>query len=188
MMSLTTPKPELRYARRLRQQALAWTYPNPGCTRTGEFPKGYDIDSAECRLGSGEAVFARARLALRDWRQFPSSWVSIDDPRPHVQTGSTLTLTARAMGIWWVNACRIVYVLDEPRRFAFAYGTLPGHVEQGEERFQVEQRPDGSVWYSILAVSRPRHWAARLGYPIARVYQWRFRRDSLRSMQLACGS
>jgi uncharacterized protein (UPF0548 family) len=29
--------------------------------------------------------------------------------------------------------CRVVYVLDEPERRGFAYGTLPGHPESGEE-------------------------------------------------------
>lgn len=48
-------------------------------------------------------------------------------------------------------------------RFGFAYGTLPGHVESGEERFQIEwHRSDDSVWYDILAFSRPNHPLARL--------------------------
>lgn len=70
-----------------------------------------------------------------------------------------------------------------PRRFGFAYGTLPGHVESGEERFVVEWREDDdSVWYDILAFSRPRHLAARAGYPLARGLQARFRRDSAAAM------
>ena len=47
-------------------------------------------------------------------------------------------LLARALGLWVLNACRIVYVIEEDgplRRFAFAYGTLPEHAESGEERF-----------------------------------------------------
>lgn len=67
----------------------------------------------------------------------------------------------RAIGLWWLNACRIVYVVDESgpiSRFGLAYGTLPGHVERGEERFMIEwNRGDNSVWYDILAFSRPNH-------------------------------
>jgi uncharacterized protein (UPF0548 family) len=33
--------------------------------------------------------------------------------------------------------CRVVYVVDEPRRAGFAYGTLPGHPEIGGERVGV---------------------------------------------------
>ena len=84
-----------------------------------------------------------------------------------------------------MSACRIVYVLVEPRRFGFAYGTLPAHVERGEERFLVEWCADDSVWYDILAFSRPNHWLVRLGYPITRLLQKRFARDSMRVMQAA---
>ena len=33
--------------------------------------------------------------------------------------------------------CRIVSVIDGQTRWGFAYGTLPGHPEQGEEAFIV---------------------------------------------------
>ena len=46
---------------------------------------------------------------------------------------------ARHLGLWTLSACRIVYVLDEPRRFGFAYGTLE-HVVRGEQDFVPEQR------------------------------------------------
>jgi uncharacterized protein (UPF0548 family) len=69
-----------------------------------------------------------------------------------------VAVIARALGLWWLNACRIVYIVDESeplRRFGFAYGTLPGHVGTGEERFLVEWDPAGDgVWYDILAFSR----------------------------------
>ena len=43
------------------------------------------------------------------------------------------------------------------QRFGFAYGTLPDHAGSGEEGFLVEWgREEGSVWYDILALSRPR--------------------------------
>ncbi len=37
--------------------------------------------------------------------------------------------------------CRVVYVVDEPDRRGFAYGTLPGHAESGEELFLVRYDP-----------------------------------------------
>ena len=51
--------------------------------------------------------------------------------------------------------------------------------QMGEERFLIEwDRTDDSVWYDILAFSRPRHLLARLGYPFVRLMQKRFGRES----------
>ena len=95
-------------------------------------------------------------------------------------------------GLLVAQSCRIVYIVDESgpiSRFGFAYGTLPGHVESGEERFLIEWERDGSsVWYDILAFSRPNHFLARLGYPLVRREQKRFRRDSAASMLRAVRS
>jgi uncharacterized protein (UPF0548 family) len=66
---------------------------------------------------------------------------------------------------------RVVYVIDEPDRKGFAYGTLPGHPERGEEAFVVERRVDDSVWLVVRAFSRPSNaffWAA---YPALRMMQ-----------------
>jgi uncharacterized protein (UPF0548 family) len=88
-----------------------------------------------------------------------------------------------------INACRIIYIVNDDgpiTRFGFAYGTLPGHIESGEERFVIEwNRDSDEVHYDILAFSRPRHWTARLGYPFARVQQRRFARGSAAAMQAA---
>ena len=93
---------------------------------------------------------------------------------------------ARILGLWWVNACRIVYLVDEQApvsRFGFAYGTLPEHAESGEERFTVEwHEDDDTVWYDILAFSRPHQLLARLAYPYVRRLQKRFARDSAAAM------
>jgi len=73
---------------------------------------------------------------------------------------------------------------DAIARFGFAYGTLPDHIERGEERFLIEwNHSDDSVWYDILAFSQPRHPMVKLGAPVARVMQKRFARDSLRAMR-----
>jgi len=90
-------------------------------------------------------------------------------------------------GVYWLNACRIVYTVDEDgsvRRYGFAYGTLPGHAECGEERFLIEwDRATDEVVYDILAFSRPRHPLARLGYPLVRMLQKKFARDSVAAMR-----
>jgi uncharacterized protein (UPF0548 family) len=92
--------------------------------------------------------------------------------------------------VWSLNACRIVYVLEEEgssrRRYGFAFGTLPGHVEQGEERFTVEwHRADDSVFYEVFAFARPAHPLVKAGPPFVRLVQRRFAADSLQSMVAA---
>ncbi len=67
--------------------------------------------------------------------------------------------------------CRVVEVVDEPGRRGFSYGTLPGHPESGEERFLLEEQEDGSLTFSITAVSRPASTLARLGGPVSRAVQ-----------------
>jgi len=86
-------------------------------------------------------------------------------------------------GLWWINPCRILKRCDDGNRHGFVYGTLPEHTECGEERFMVEMLADGSVWYEIHAFSRPRHWMAWVGFPLARWWQCRFVRDSQAAMR-----
>ena len=90
-----------------------------------------------------------------------------------------------------MNASRIVYVIEEQGRiekYGFAYGTLADHGEIGEERFIVEfNQDDQTVWFDLYAFSRP-GIAARLAYPVSRMLQKRFARDSKAAMyRTVCG-
>lgn len=75
---------------------------------------------------------------------------------------------------------RVVYVIDEPDRTGFAYGTLAGHPESGEESFVVDRTEDGSVWLTISAFSRPSRWWWRLLYLPLRLAQELYTRRYLR--------
>jgi uncharacterized protein (UPF0548 family) len=99
-------------------------------------------------------------------------------------------VVVRHLGFWSINGCRVLYPIasDSPRAFGFAYGTLVNHAERGEEIFRVALDPDsGDVSYAIRAVSRPRALLARLGYPVTRTLQARFRRDSTAAVARAIG-
>jgi uncharacterized protein (UPF0548 family) len=88
---------------------------------------------------------------------------------PLLQPGDTAKLR---MALWpFPIPARVVYVIDEPARRGFAYGTLPGHPERGEEAFVVERQPDGSVWLVIRAFSRPSNALMWIAYPVARLLQ-----------------
>jgi len=66
---------------------------------------------------------------------------------------------------------RVVYVINEPDRRGFAYGTIAGHPESGEESFIVERTPDGAVWLEIRAFSRPSNAFWWMVYPVLRMSQ-----------------
>ena len=120
------------------------------------------MDHTRIKLGEGATAFEQAKAALCRWDQFRLGWVEAYSPGAAIQPGNPVAVIARMGGFWWLNACRVVYVIDEPgpiRRFGFAYGTLPDHAATGEERFFVEWNPaDDVVWYDILAFSRPRRF------------------------------
>lgn len=167
------------------QRSSDLSYPFVGGTKSKP-PAGFDVDCNRVLLGHGEAVFHAACDALQRWQMFPQGWTQIVPSDAEQHEGVTLAMLAHCFGLWWLNACRVVYTFDETsphRRFGFAYGTLPGHVECGEERFMIEQDDDGYVWYEIYSFSRPRFWLARLFYPLARRLQRKFVRQSLSQMR-----
>lgn len=182
MLRILRPGPELVENFLAGQRAQPYTYEPAGCTRDERPPEGYAVDHNRQPLGTGAATFERAKQAVRSWRMFPAPWTAIEPVHAPIETGTTVAVHVRILGLWWLNAARIVYTIDEPRRFGFAYGTLPRHAEAGEERFLVERLDDDTVWYDVLAYSRPRHPLARAGYPMTRRYQKRFGTESKASM------
>lgn len=182
---LIRPTPTEVAAHLAAQDGLVLTYPDVGATREDRAPAGFAHDHNRQRLGSGEATFARAKDAIRGWVMFPSPLAFIEPLPVPIEVGAQAGVLIHALGLWWLNAARIVYVIDEPRRFGFAYGTLPGHVESGEERFCVEWLADDSVWYDLRAFSQPRYWPVRIGKPLARTLQRRFGRLSKAAMLAA---
>jgi uncharacterized protein (UPF0548 family) len=165
------------------QRNLDFTYREVGATNTTP-PAGFTVDHNRIQLGSGEEAYRRAITLLKNWRQFDLGWVTIVPRGVTLEVGATVAIKARAFGTWSLSASRVIYMIEEPRRFGFAYGTLPDHVECGEERFLIEWLPDDSVWYDILAFSKPRHPLVRMSAPLARMLQKRFTRESkLRVLQ-----
>jgi uncharacterized protein (UPF0548 family) len=63
--------------------------------------------------------------------------------------------------------------VDEPNRYGFAYGTLPAHPEEGEERFLVTRDSDDVVNFEVVAFSRAHDRITKLGGPIPRALQRR---------------
>ena len=166
------------------QRDCPFTYSAVGATN-GTPPEGFIVDHNRIQLGCGSQVYERALSALQQWEQFDLGWVSIVPKSVPIEVGATVAVKARAFGSWSLNATRIVYLVNESspnERFGFAYGTLPDHVECGEERFMVEFHKE-TVWYDILAFSKPQHPLVKVSYPLARKLQKRFARDSMEHMR-----
>ncbi len=77
--------------------------------------------------------------------------------RARAVEGAELTVRAWIGPVRMTAPTRVVYVVDEPDRRGFAYGTLPGHPESGEELFLVERVGD-ETWAEVRAFSRPGRW------------------------------
>lgn len=148
-----------------------------------------DLDEATVVIGHGQAAFERARAALIAWKQFDIGWVETFPPAAPAAPGTVVAVLIRHLGFWSLNGCRVLYTvgsLDDVARFGFAYGTLTNHAESGEELFEVfiDQQTD-EVVYRIRAISWPQATLARVGQPIVRVLQERFRDQSAAAMKRA---
>ncbi|HKP47226.1 MAG TPA: DUF1990 domain-containing protein [Pyrinomonadaceae bacterium] len=164
------------------QRDLPFSYREVGATKTIP-PDWYNLDHNRVCLGKGRETFMRASEALGRWRHFELGWAAVVPQGTPMQTGSVVAVQAHTFGMWSLNACRIVYTINEQAKFGYAYGTLADHAERGEERFMIEILDDDSVWYDILAFSRPQKFIVRLGRPLARRLQRRFARDSMAVMK-----
>ncbi|AUN40728.1 DUF1990 family protein [Tsukamurella tyrosinosolvens] len=146
-----------------------FTYPEVGATR-GTAPGDAHAVRAERVVGHGPEDFAAVRDAILGYGMQRGAGLRVRASTPTAAVGTVLVLTTPLFGPIRIP-CRVVYVLDEPDRAGFAYGTLPGHPESGEELFSVELRPDGAVVAVVAAFSRPGRWYSRLGSPVARALQ-----------------
>jgi uncharacterized protein (UPF0548 family) len=161
------------------QRRLPFSYREVGATGNANLPAGFRSAVHRVSLGEGAETFARAKEAIRGWKMFPQEFLRVCWPQAPIEVGSTVGILCRSLGLWSLHACRIVYVVDElagsVERFGFAYGTLPHHMESGEERFVVEwDHGDDRVWYEVRMFSRPANWLSWIGDAVVRHLQRKF--------------
>ncbi|WP_459546719.1 DUF1990 family protein [Nocardia sp. X0981] len=142
-----------------------FTYTETGATR-GELPAGYQHLRRRRVIGHGTADFHRLGKAVLAYRIQRGLGILRAAETPVAEPGADVTVVI-GVGRFGLRApCRVVYVLDEPDRRGFAYGTLPGHPVSGEELFAVEYDPATDAVYGVItAFSRPARWFTRLGGP-----------------------
>ena len=171
---LTKPNAKDVHALLSASEHAPHSYEDVGSTCHDFVPAGFTRLHHRERVGHGN--FDAAIAAMQGWRFFPT-WVDATANGP-LRAGTVISVVAQALGVWTHNVCRIVYVIDEPDRYGFGYGTLGHHVECGEERFLVEREGNNDVVYDVYSFSRPAHMLAVVGRPIARSFQRRFLYDS----------
>ncbi|MFD3514117.1 DUF1990 family protein [Streptomyces sp. NPDC058657] len=172
-------------------RAPEYTYAEVGTTRHGSTPcpAGFRPLLVRVALGAGPHVQRAAGAAVLEWRMHRDVGVRID-AQAEVAAPGVGVVVGIGVGRWRVKApCRVVWAVDEERRAGFAYGTLTGHPECGEEAFLVETADDGSVWFTVRAFSRPAAWYARAGGPVTRLLQRAYARRCGRMLRrVAAGS
>ena len=158
------------------------TYPEAGATRDGRLPRGYHRLHHRMPVADTPEAFDRAREAVLTFAMHRGAGARIRTDAERAAPGVRLTVT---LGPFTVP-CQVVYVIDEPDRAGFGYGTLPGHQESGEEAFHVERDATGRVWLRVTAFSRPARWATVLAGPLAVAMQHGFARLLGRSLRRIC--
>ena len=127
-------------------------------------PPGYHHVDRDEHIGTGAATFERAAAALSGWHMHEAAGLTVVEAG-----GSDVILRWRLLRL--TIPCRVVYTVEEPDRRGFAYGTLSGHPERGEEAFVVTVTDTGEVRFRVRAFSRPASPLARAGGPVGRRVQ-----------------
>ncbi|MEU1084150.1 DUF1990 domain-containing protein [Streptomyces sp. NPDC005908] len=151
-----------------------FTYDHVGASRDPDFcPPGFHHLRERTRLGEGEKVFRQAAEALLTWELHREMGVGIDASAERAAPDVDVTVTLAGV----VKApCRVVWTVEEHRRAGWAYGTLAGHPECGEEAFVVHRTGDGTVWLTVSAFSKAARWYSRAGGPATRRLQQAYAR------------
>jgi uncharacterized protein (UPF0548 family) len=140
---------------------MSFTYDDVGATRERGFcPPGFHPMNVRTRIGEGEDVFRRAAEAVMTWEMHRAMGVGMETAADRAAPDVDVTVTLAGV----IKApCRVVWTVEEHRRTGWAYGTLAGHPECGEESFVVDRTGDGTVWLTVHAFSRAAKWYARAG-------------------------
>jgi len=147
--------------------ALPLTYAEVGAT-AGALPAGYHHVQKSAVIGHGRQRFEEAASAGMRWGMLRGAGVNVEACAAVAAVGAEVIVHLGPVRA----PCRVVYVLDEADRRGFAYGTLPGHAESGEELFLVRYDPaTDEVSAEVTAFSRHATWWSRLGSPVTSLVQ-----------------
>ncbi|WP_051839918.1 DUF1990 family protein [Streptomyces sp. NRRL F-5126] len=144
----------------------SFNYPEVGATRLGPLPDGYRHLHYRTRIGRGRTAFDLAGTAVTTWRMHRLSGARVRAASAWVRPGTVVEVALGAGPLRIPARCRVVWALYERDRTGFGYGAVTGHPLHGEESFVVDMREDGSVWFTVMAFSRPNRWYTRAVGPL----------------------
>lgn len=148
-------------------------YPGVGSTEHGQSPEGFHRVVSQTYLGEGVSVYRRVAEGILGWELQRRSGLRVRTESDVVVPGARV-VSGFGVGPFRINApCEVVWVHPRlpggaPQSAGFAYGTLPGHPERGEEAFEVEIDAQGRVFLKITAFSRHSNWFYMAGGALAR--------------------
>jgi uncharacterized protein (UPF0548 family) len=160
-----------------------FSYPDVGATRTRPLPAGYHHLHHENLIGHGQDAFEAAGAAVTTWAVHRKSGARVRAGSSRAEPGTAVEIALGAGPFEIAAPCEVVWTVSDEDRVGFAYGTLAGHPENGEESFVVERRPDGSVWFTVTAFSRPGRWYTRVAGPVVPVFQRAYARHLGRTLR-----
>lgn len=163
---------ELAALRRLARigQPADLTYAEYGLTALGHAPAGYRTVRERARVGTGEEAFMRLANGILAWELHRGAGLRVAAGTPRAAPGVRV-VSGMGVGPARIPApCRVLWTREPdgsgPRRAGFGYGTLKGHPVSGEESFSAVLEADGSVWFEVLAYSRPANVVMRAAAPV----------------------
>ncbi|NIL79065.1 DUF1990 family protein [Rhodococcoides kroppenstedtii] len=154
-------------------RAAPLTYPEVGGTASESMPSaGYHHVRESRPLGRGVELFDEAARRLLRWDMHRGAGLAVRATAVEAEPDAIVVLGLGPIRI----PCRVVDVIDDRtdarRERGFAYGTLPGHPERGEERFVVRyDERTGAVSAHIRAFSTAGNAVVALGGPLNRLVQ-----------------
>lgn len=167
----------------------ALTYAEVGATESLPMPAGYNHLRYRRRVGA--VSLDEAATAVLTFAVHRAAGLRVRTDTARAVPGAVVTVIAGVGPLRLVGPCRVVAVSETGERRGFAYGTLPGHPEHGEEAFFVSRDADGDVWFEVRAFSRPASRIAKIGGPMVplaqRAYAWNLGRTLRRLMSLHQG-
>lgn len=154
---------------RARRSALS--YDHVGSTLPGAEPRPR-LRRRHLVLGQGPEAFGSAARGLRRWSCQKGVGATVHPADAAIEVDSSLLVVLHIGPVKVVVPNRVVAVVDEPTRFGFAYGTLEGHQERGEESFVAELLGDGTVRGTISVDAEAATSPARMVEPAVVGFQW----------------
>jgi uncharacterized protein (UPF0548 family) len=128
VFSLTAPREDDVRRFISKQKDSSFSYPDVGASATA-VPAGYNLDHNRVQLGRGENTWQRGLGAIRAWRMFSMPWVNLHWQSAPIMVGTDIAVSVHHFGFYSLNACRIVYLVDDEgavKRFWLCLWDLSG--------------------------------------------------------------